>query len=54
MIADIIIEKIYNQPVFSWGGARLSEDMDIRAQYLKAMRKADKGDFELLLKFSRS
>jgi len=54
MIADIIIEKIYNQPVFSWGGARLSEDMDIRALYLKAMRKADKGDFELLLKFSRS
>jgi Fic-DOC domain mobile mystery protein B len=54
MIADIIIEKIYNQPVFSWGGARLSEDMDIRAQYLKAMRKADKEDFELLLKFSKS
>ena len=54
MIADIIIEKIYQLPVFSWGGASLSEDMDIRAQYLKAIRKADKGDFELLLKFSRS
>jgi len=54
MIADIIIEKIFQQPVFSWGGASLSEDMDIRAQYLKAIRKADKGDFELLLKFSRS
>jgi Fic-DOC domain mobile mystery protein B len=54
MIADIIVEKIFQQTVFSWGGASLSEDMDIRAQYLKAIRKADKGDFELLLKFSTS
>ena len=54
MIADIIIEKIYNRPVFSWGGARVLEETDIRVQYLQAIRKADKGDFELLLKFSRS
>jgi Fic-DOC domain mobile mystery protein B len=54
MIADIMIEKIYQQPVFSWGGASLSVDMDIRAQYLNAIRKADKGDFDLLLKFARS
>ena len=54
MIADIMIEKIYQQPVFSWGGASLSVDMDIRAQYLKAIRKADKGEFDLLLKFARS
>lgn len=54
MIADIMIEKIYQQPVFSWGGASLSVDMDIRAQYLKAIRKADKGNFDLLLKFARS
>jgi len=54
MIADIIIEKIHNRPVFSWGGARVLEETDIRVQYLQAIRKADKGDFELLLKFSRS
>jgi Fic-DOC domain mobile mystery protein B len=54
MIADIIIEKIYQLPVFTWGGASLSVDMDIRSQYLKAIRKADKGDFDLLLKFARS
>ena len=54
MIADIMIEKIYQMPVFSWGGASLSVDMDIRAQYLKAIRKADKGGFDLLLKFARS
>jgi Fic-DOC domain mobile mystery protein B len=54
IIADIIIENIYNQPVFSWGGASLSEEKDIRAQYLKAIRNADKSDFDLLLKFARS
>ncbi|MDP3393048.1 mobile mystery protein B [Sediminibacterium sp.] len=54
MMADMIIEKIYQQSVFSWGGASISEDTDIRAQYLKAIRKADKGDFDLLLKFARS
>lgn len=35
MIADIIIEKKYQLPVFTWGGASLSVDMDIRAQDLK-------------------
>ena len=54
MIADIMIEKIYQQPVFSWGGASLSVDMDIREQYLISIRKADKGDCDLLLKFARS
>ena len=54
MIADIMIENIYQLPVFSWGGTSLSVDMDIRTQYLKAIRKADKGDFDLLLKFARS
>ncbi|WP_438946853.1 mobile mystery protein B [Sediminibacterium sp.] len=54
MIADIIIEKIYKQPVFSWGGNSLSNETDIREYYLKAIRKADKGEFDLLLKFARS
>jgi len=54
MIADIIIEKIFQQPVFSWGSKKLSNENDSREKYLKALRKADKGDFELLLKFARS
>ena len=53
MIAEIIIEKIYKQPVFSWGDSSFSEETDIRDKYLKALRKADKGNFDLLLKFAR-
>lgn len=54
MIADIIIEKIFNQPVFSWGSESHYADMESREHYLKAIRNADKGEYDLLLKFARS
>ncbi len=53
LMADIIIEKIYNLPVFSWGTTRLSNEGDIRTTYLKAVRLADKGNYGLLLAFAR-
>lgn len=54
LMADIIIEKIYKQPVFSWGAANLSSEYDTRKAYLKAVKTADKGDYSLLLAFARS
>ena len=54
MIADIIIEKIYQLPVFSWGSKSLADENDWRKKYLIAIRKADKGKLDLLLKFARS
>ena len=54
LMADIIIEKIYKQPVFSWGAANLSSEGDTRTTYLKAVKTADKGDYSLLLAFARS
>jgi Fic-DOC domain mobile mystery protein B len=54
MIADIIIEKIYQLPVFSWGSKSLADENDSRKKYLIAIRKADKGDLDLLLKFARA
>lgn len=53
LMADIVIEKLFKKPVFSWGAANLSIDGDSRTAYLKAVKKADKGDFSLLLAFSR-
>ena len=49
LMADIIAEKIYKQPVFSWGAtmdfskgaANLSSEGDARAAYLKAVKAAD-------------
>ena len=54
LMADIIIEKIYKQPVFSWGAANLSSDGDVREAYLKAVKAADRGDYSVLLAFARS
>lgn len=53
LMADIIIEKIYNQPVFTWGGANFSNENDVRDKYLRAIKAADKGEFSLLLEFAR-
>lgn len=50
LMADIIIEKIYHQPVFTWG----IEKGEARSKYLQALKVADEGDFSLLLKFGRS
>ncbi|MBK8404837.1 MAG: mobile mystery protein B [Saprospiraceae bacterium] len=54
LMADIIIEKLYKQPVFSWGAAKLSSEGDSRKAYLKAVKIADQGDYSLLLAFARS
>jgi Fic-DOC domain mobile mystery protein B len=53
LMADIIIEKIYKLPVFTWGAANLSSS-DARAAYLRAVKAADTGDHSLLLAFARS
>ncbi len=54
LMADIIIEKIFNLPVYSWGEATLSKQNDQRSAYLNAIRAADKGDIKKLILFARS
>ena len=53
-MADIIIEKIYKKPVFTWGTTNLYNKSDARLAYLTAIRSADKGDYNLLIAFARS
>ena len=54
LMADIIIDKIYKQPVFSWGVANLNREGGARKTYLKAVKMADNGDYSLLLDFAKS
>lgn len=53
LMADIIIEKIYQQAIFSWGSIPLSTQGNPRTAYIEAIRAADKGDYKLLLAFAR-
>ncbi len=54
LMGDIIIEKIFEQDVFSWGGANLTKKGDARAAYLVAVKAADTGNYSPLLSFARS
>lgn len=54
LMADIIIEKLYKLPVFTWGAANLTKSSDARKEYLKSVKAADKGDYSLLMAFARS
>jgi len=53
-MADVIIDKIYKLPVFSWGSGNLVKQTDARSNYLKAIREADKNNYEPLLLIARS
>ena len=53
LMADILIMQS-GQARFSWGGARTIAAGDIRQEYLAALRAADAGEIQPLLKFVRS
>lgn len=54
LMADILIEKIFGNTVFTWGAGDLIKQGDSREEYLRSVRAADKGDIKPLLKFARS
>lgn len=54
LIADLILEKIFNKEPFSWGKVNLAKTGDVRAMYIKALKEADNYDYEALLNFVRS
>ena len=53
-MADVIIDKIYKQPVFSWGSGNIVKQSDVRTTYLNALREADKNNYIKLVLFARS
>ena len=53
LVADIMISKIFNKPVFSWGHSDLSKKNPIRKEYLDAIYKADNDDYKSLIEFAK-
>lgn len=53
-LATDLLLFYHSQPMFSWGSASLVADSAVRREYLTALREADKGSFERLLRFVRS
>ncbi len=53
-MADLLISKAFDLPMFSWGGDILGRNPDLRRTYIMALRSADSGDIGPLLAFARS
>ena len=54
LMADVMMEKIFHLSPFTWGAANLVKQGDPRAAYIKALKKADAGDYAKLLAFAKS
>lgn len=54
LMADLIMEKLYDSNFFSWGSANLVKATETRINYIKAVRKADNNDIEPLISFAKS
>jgi len=54
LVADILISKIFNKPVFSWGNYDLSKKNPGRMEYLESIHKADAEDYKPLIDFARN
>jgi Fic-DOC domain mobile mystery protein B len=53
LIADVLA-KLQGRPEFTWGGADIVAQGNIRQGYIGALRAADKNDIQPLLAFARS
>lgn len=54
LMADLIVEKVFKKPIFSWGADNLVKQNDFRTNYIKAVKEADKNNYQPLLLFARS
>lgn len=54
LMADIVIGKIFRQPVYTWGAASLVRQSNQRTAYLTAVKAADKGNMLPLIDFART
>ena len=54
MMGDLIVEKIFEKPVFTWGAnSDLTKRGKEREEYLKAVKAADAQNINLLVEFAR-
>ena len=54
LMADLIMEKLFNATFFSWGSSNLVKATETRKAYIKAVKMADKQDVQPLIVFAKS
>jgi Fic-DOC domain mobile mystery protein B len=53
LIADVLVNKGFGKPYFTWGSINLTKEGEARDKYLSALRAADQQDYKLLIEFAR-
>ncbi|MBK7183412.1 MAG: mobile mystery protein B [Bacteroidetes bacterium] len=54
IMADIIIESIFDKKIFSWNQSNMVKADETRKEYIRSIREGDKGDITHLIKFARN
>jgi Fic-DOC domain mobile mystery protein B len=54
LYADIIIEKLFKLPHYTWGANNLVKQGESRSKYIHSVRSADNGELQPLISFARS
>jgi Fic-DOC domain mobile mystery protein B len=54
LMADLIMEKLYNKPFLTWGSSDLVKANDKRKAYIDAIKMADNLDLNSLILFAKS
>lgn len=53
-MADIIMESIFKEKIFSWHQSNMVKASEIRKKYINALREADNGNLEPLINFAKN
>lgn len=53
LVADILVRQ-FGEKELTWGGGDLVGDGTVRKKYIEALKMADMGEYETLIKFSHS
>ncbi len=54
MMADIIMESIFGNEIFSWHQSKMVKVNEIRKEYINALKEADNGNIEPLIEFAKN
>jgi Fic-DOC domain mobile mystery protein B len=53
LMADVLANKGFGKPFFTWGSVNLTKQGEARNKYLDALRTADQHDYQPLIEFAR-
>lgn len=54
LMADLILQKLYNDNYFTWGNSNLIKANEMREKYIKSLREADNQNYNPLIEFAKS